>query len=57
MILHLFPCVVSTDRPYQASLVKFKKADKGDAYKQVAWWSFEDLLLVDGKDAYKVEEE
>lgn len=44
---------VSTDRPYQASLVKFKKADKGDAYKQVAWWSFEDLLLVDGKDAYK----
>ncbi|XP_062917457.1 exocyst complex component 1-like [Mobula hypostoma] len=47
-------CVaVSTDRPYQASLVKFKKADKGDAYKQVAWWSFEDLLEVDGKDADK----
>ncbi|XP_051878304.1 exocyst complex component 1-like isoform X1 [Pristis pectinata] len=44
---------VSTDRPYQASLVKFKKADKGDAYKQVAWWSFEDLLVVDGKDADK----
>ncbi|XP_043560586.1 exocyst complex component 1-like isoform X3 [Chiloscyllium plagiosum] len=44
---------VSTDRPYQASLVKFKKADKGDVYKQVAWWSFEDLILVDGKDADK----
>ncbi|XP_067903683.1 exocyst complex component 1-like isoform X2 [Heterodontus francisci] len=44
---------VSTDRPYQASLVKFKKADKGDVYKQVAWWSFEDLLVVDGKDADK----
>ncbi|XP_041052215.1 exocyst complex component 1-like isoform X3 [Carcharodon carcharias] len=44
---------VSTDRPYQASLVKFKKADKGDVYKQVAWWSFEDLLAVDGKDADK----
>uniref|UniRef100_UPI00398F3899 exocyst complex component 1-like isoform X1 n=1 Tax=Pristiophorus japonicus TaxID=55135 RepID=UPI00398F3899 len=44
---------VSTDRPYQASLVKFKKADKGDVYKQVAWWSFEDLLVVDGKNAEK----
>ncbi|XP_078067672.1 exocyst complex component 1-like [Mustelus asterias] len=44
---------VSTDRPYQATLVKFKKADKGDAYKQVAWWSFEDLLVVDGKNADK----
>ncbi|XP_048400001.1 exocyst complex component 1-like isoform X1 [Stegostoma tigrinum] len=44
---------VSTDRPYQASLVKFKKADKGDVYKQVAWWSFEDLMLVDGKDPDK----
>ncbi|GCC18123.1 hypothetical protein chiPu_0017809 [Chiloscyllium punctatum] len=53
MLLHLFPHAVSTDRPYQASLVKFKKADKGDVYKQVAWWSFEDLILVDGKDADK----
>ncbi|GCB69749.1 hypothetical protein scyTo_0005534 [Scyliorhinus torazame] len=44
---------VSTDRPYQTSLVKFKKADKGEVYKQVAWWSFEDLLVVDGKDADK----
>uniref|UniRef100_A0A4W3H2T0 Exocyst complex component 1-like n=1 Tax=Callorhinchus milii TaxID=7868 RepID=A0A4W3H2T0_CALMI len=44
---------VSTDRPYQTSLVKFKKADKGSVYKQVTWWSFEDLLLVDGKNPNK----
>ncbi|XP_043913553.1 exocyst complex component 1-like [Protopterus annectens] len=42
--------VVSAERPVQVSLVKVKKSDRGDQYKQASKWSLKELKVVDGKD-------
>ncbi|XP_029463838.1 exocyst complex component 1-like [Rhinatrema bivittatum] len=46
--------VVSAFRPKQLFLVKLKKADRGELYKQAERWSLQDLKTVDGKDAIQV---
>lgn len=38
----------------QVKVVKVKKSDKGDFYKQQQTWELRDLTEVDAKDASKV---
>lgn len=45
---------VTTERPMQVKVVKVKKSDKGDFYKQQQTWELRDLTEVDAKDASKV---
>nr|XP_033799895.1 exocyst complex component 1-like [Geotrypetes seraphini] len=46
--------IVSAFRPKQLFLVKLKKTDRGEMYKQAERWSLQDLKAVDGKDVIQV---
>ncbi|CAN0345301.1 unnamed protein product [Lampetra fluviatilis] len=44
---------VTTERPVQVSIVKVKKADRGELYKKQSTWLLRDLVMVDGRDPVK----
>ncbi|XP_032832803.1 exocyst complex component 1 isoform X2 [Petromyzon marinus] len=44
---------VTTERPVQVSIVKVKKADRGELYKKQSTWLLRDLVVVDGRDPVK----